>query len=118
MPSIGPLNLVNDPEDGQLQTLEVLGLPVGLAVQYEQDASNSTVSPVQAGGLTGLPPLGSLSGHDVHSVAVTGPVGAELTYADNAGGSAESSANVGDQTITLLNGLDGRGLDSLAVTSP
>ena len=118
MPAIGPLNLVNDPEDGQLQTLELVGLPIGLAVQYEPEPSNSTVSPAQVGGLTSPPPPDGLSGHNIHSVAVTGPVGAELVYADNAGGSGESSANVGDQTATFLSGVDGRGLDSLAVTGP
>lgn len=60
MPSIGPLKLVNDPADGQPQTLEALGPPIGLAVQYELEASNSTVSPVQVGDLGALPVLGDL----------------------------------------------------------
>jgi hypothetical protein len=120
MPTIGPLTLISDPENGQTEQISLLGLPIGADVIWEQEAGNSAAPPVQLSGLTGDVDIVDLpGGQNIESLSMTGPVGVHAQYADNAGGTTDSTVHAGNiEDATLLEGFSSRSMDHLSVTGP
>ena len=120
MPAIGPLSILHDPNTGQLQNISVIGLPIGLDVEYEKGPGHVTPPPIQLSGATGdVDIIETPGGPNIETITLTGPIGAEAVYADNAGGSTNSTANAANiEHATLLQGFDARGIESLSVTGP
>lgn len=117
MPQLGPLVIESNPATGQAQSISLLGLPIGLQVDYEDAPGKTASPPIQLSGITGdidiipLPP-----GPDIETVTMTGPVAAQAVFADNAGGATDSSVQVGNlEQATLLEGFSNRGFESLSI---
>jgi hypothetical protein len=120
MATIGPLSIISNPGDGQLQAVSIEGLPVGAHTGWEEASNQEHVSLAQLRGVTGDLDLGDLpGGSGIDEIALTGPVGVEANYADNSGALGGSSANVNDvQHVNLLENLAAHGLESLLISGP
>lgn len=115
----GLIEVNHDPNDGHVQSISLNAIITSLTANYEGGPEHDLTPPAQFDGLITGNLVDGLGGRNIQSIELAGPVGAELVYADNPGGSTESSANVGDvQNVGLLEDFGARGLESLTVRGP